>query len=322
MNDSRSYITLDFRNTHMPVVVKAKRGDTARTLYISLADGGTPYLIADGCYATFTAKKPDRTTINNSCTIENNMIVYSFTEQTCNTVGRVTAEIQLYGSNGKMLTSASFLLEIHGTVFDPDDIPASEDEMNALDALILETTALKEEVERKLENGEFVGEPGPAGYSPVRGTDYWTDEDKAEMVSELNALTDEEIEMLDYLLMNGAPVCSPKMTATYKISSVTSPTTYNTTYYCAVDVTITSIAKSLIQKVEVATLLAGNPPSPTNPNLEWEEATVTFGDIDHSASSRTSSTYGGSWQYGMGVKLTYYDAFGETHELYARAVSS
>ena len=184
MNDSRSYITLDFRNTHMPVVVKAKRGDTARTLYISLADGGTPYLIADGCYATFTARKPDRTAINNSCTIEGNMIVYPFTEQTCSKEGQMTAEIRLYGSNGRMLTSASFILEIHKTVFGANDVPASEDEMNALDALILETTALKEEVEQKLKNGEFVGEPGP---TPTKGKDYWTDADKQEIVNELIA---------------------------------------------------------------------------------------------------------------------------------------
>ena len=171
MNDSRSYITLDFRNTHMPVVVKAKRGDTARTLYISLADGGTPYQIADGCTATFTAKKPDKTVINNICTIEGNMIVYPFTDHTCSKDGRMTAEIRLYGSNGRMLTSASFVLEIHKTVLGPNDIPASEDEMNALDALILETTALKSEtqtlkeiVEQKLENGEFIGDTGKSAY--------------------------------------------------------------------------------------------------------------------------------------------------------------
>ena len=199
MNDSRSYITLDFRNTHMPVVVKVKRGDTARTLYISLADGGTPYQISDGCTATFTAKKPDKTVINNSCTIEGNMIVYPFTDQTCSKDGRMTAEIRLYGSNGKMLTSASFVLEIHKTVLGPNDIPASESQMNALDALILETTALKtetkalkEEVERKLENGEFNGEPGR---SPVRGVDYWTDADKAEIAAhydgKIQGLTDQ-----------------------------------------------------------------------------------------------------------------------------------
>lgn len=164
MNDSRSYITLDFRNSHMPVVVKCKRGDTARTLYISLADGGTPYQIAEGCTATFTAKKPDKTVINNSCIIEKNMIVYQFTEQTCSAVGRVNAEIRLYGSNGKMLTSASFTLEVTKTVVNPNDIPASESEVNALDALILEATALKEEFRQKLENGDFQGDPGKSAY--------------------------------------------------------------------------------------------------------------------------------------------------------------
>lgn len=184
MNDSRSYITLDFRNTHMTVVVNVKRGDTARTLYISLADGGTPYQIADGCTATFTAKKPDKTVINNSCTIEGNMIVYPFTDQTCSKDGRMTAEIRLYGSNGKMLTSASFVLEIHKTVLGPNDIPASESQMNALDALILETTALKaetkalkEEVERKLENGDFVGDPGKSAYEYARDGGYTGSED-------------------------------------------------------------------------------------------------------------------------------------------------
>jgi hypothetical protein len=35
--------------------------------------------------------------------------------------------------------------------------------------------------DRGLENPETVNLTGPAGYSPVRGTDYWTDEDKAEI---------------------------------------------------------------------------------------------------------------------------------------------
>lgn len=35
----------------------------------------------------------------------------------------------------------------------------------------------------------FVGPPGEDGYSPVRGTDYWTEEDKAE----IKAYVDEAI---------------------------------------------------------------------------------------------------------------------------------
>ena len=31
------------------------------------------------------------------------------------------------------------------------------------------------------------GEPGPAGYTPVKGTDYWTAADKAEIVNDVLA---------------------------------------------------------------------------------------------------------------------------------------
>ena len=178
MNDSRSYITLDFRNTHMPVVVKAKKYDTARTLYISLSDGGTPYIIAEGCYATFTAKKPDGTKINNECAIENNLIEYAFTEQTCACSGRSKAEIKLYGSNGRVLTSASFVLEVYDTVFQDGDIADSASEMNTLDQLIVDARGLKDEMaglvkgtgelkadlEQKVENGFFNGKNGKSAY--------------------------------------------------------------------------------------------------------------------------------------------------------------
>lgn len=33
----------------------------------------------------------------------------------------------------------------------------------------------------------YHGETGPAGYTPVKGTDYWTDEDKAEIVASVLA---------------------------------------------------------------------------------------------------------------------------------------
>lgn len=162
MIDSCVKITLDVRETNAPVVVKAKRSDTGRRILISLADGGMPYTISEDCFATFTGRKADKTTINNACAIANNVIEYVFTEQTCAAVGRMSAEIRLYGSEDKLLTSASFILEVHDSVWHEND-PVSEDEMTALDALILETTALKHEVEQKLANGEFVGEQGPKG---------------------------------------------------------------------------------------------------------------------------------------------------------------
>lgn len=53
------------------------------------------------------------------------------------------------------------------------------------------TSDLTAEVESALttakESGEFDGPAGPAGYTPVRGTDYWTEADQAAMVTDVLA---------------------------------------------------------------------------------------------------------------------------------------
>ena len=162
MTDSCIRLILDLRETDTPAAVQAKLGDTGRVLQIALTDGGVPYPISEDCSAVFTGKKADGTVVYNPCRVEDNEILYPFTEQTCACAGNMDAEVRLYGSGGKLLTSASFLLEIQDTVFREGDV-VSRDEMNALDALVLETRALKEEVEQKLENGEFTGPQGPAG---------------------------------------------------------------------------------------------------------------------------------------------------------------
>lgn len=49
------------------------------------------------------------------------------------------------------------------------------------------TTTVAEKVVEHLiiakESGDFKGDPGADGKTPVRGTDYWTDADKAEIKS-------------------------------------------------------------------------------------------------------------------------------------------
>lgn len=150
MVDSIIAITLDLQETSSLVVVKAKKGDTGRILRISLSDGGTPYTIDADCYAVFSAKKPDGTQIFNICTIENNVIEYEFTEQTCTAVGTMKAEIRLYGADDKMITSACFLVNVYDTVFRDGDEVGSETEMNTLDDLILRANAFLNETGKLL----------------------------------------------------------------------------------------------------------------------------------------------------------------------------
>ena len=145
MMDSCIRLNLDLQKTDMQITVRAKRGDTGRLLRITLSNEGVPYRIAPDCCAVFTGKKPDGTVIYNRCDLENNEILYSFTEQTCAVCGRIPAEIRLYGTEGKLLTTAAFLLEVHDTVYHPEDV-LSRDEMDALDSLVLELWELKQQL--------------------------------------------------------------------------------------------------------------------------------------------------------------------------------
>ena len=172
MIDVCETLTLDVRGSGIGPVVKAKQGDTGRKLRIILKEGVRPYILEEDCYAVFAAEKPDGKKILNPCVITDGWIEYGFTEQTCAAAGSMSAEIKLYGGSGKLLTTASFLLEIHPAVFTQGDEIVSEDEVNALEALILEATALKAELRDKLESGDLngpAGEQGPPGPQGEQG---------------------------------------------------------------------------------------------------------------------------------------------------------
>ena len=171
MKDSAYKISLDIHEHASQAVLKAKKTDTGRKLHITLRAGGTPYTIEDDCYAAFKAKKHDDTILFNACTIENNEIIYEFTEQTCTAVGRCRCEIALYGPDDKLITSPSFVLLVDGTIY-PDELVESTDEFSALTKLITDANGLVDEVKEKLENGEF---NGADGFSPTAKVEETTD---------------------------------------------------------------------------------------------------------------------------------------------------
>ena len=131
-------ISLDMFDTVSQKTIKSKRGDTACDVNITLTENGKVYKIADGCYATFSAKKPDGNFILNreTCYIKDNTIVYEFTEQTTICEGIVDCEVILYGADGNQLTSPRFSLLVGGTVYNGEEIISST-----------EADALKETVE-------------------------------------------------------------------------------------------------------------------------------------------------------------------------------
>lgn len=136
MNYSIKRISLDIHDISSRETVNVKRGDTGRAIHIALADGGKPYRISADCYAVFNGKKPDGTVVLNSCTIENNVIIYPLTEQTVAAEGLVKCEISLYGFGGNLITSPRFNLFVAPKVYDDGDEVSSSDEFNAVQELL------------------------------------------------------------------------------------------------------------------------------------------------------------------------------------------
>lgn len=163
MTNSYYKISLDIHDHGSNVLLKAKRGDTGRLLYITLMDGRNPYVISNDCYAVFTAKKADGNILYNECSIIGNAITYAFTPQTTSAVGKADCEIKLYGAENKLLTSARFTLMVDDTVYNEGDEVESEKEVSALTALVSEANTLVRDVESKLANGEFIGPQGISG---------------------------------------------------------------------------------------------------------------------------------------------------------------
>ena len=156
MNVINYRISLDMFDTLSQVTIKAKKGDSACKIHITLTQNGKIYEISEGCYATFYAKKSDGNFVGTvdkegNCTIEGNTIVYDFSKsidengvcQVSACEGTVECEVALFKGN-EQLTSSRFTLVIDGTVYNGEEIISSEGDV--LDDLIKDV----EEIEAKI----------------------------------------------------------------------------------------------------------------------------------------------------------------------------
>lgn len=142
MNNSVFRINLDIHRQTTQAHLEIKKGDTARKIVAALSDGGRPYRIDEGCCAVFKGEKSDGNVLYNSCTVENNCIVYEFTEQTAASAGYMPCEFQIYGADGQIITSPKFAIIVSGLVYDDSEVESSS-EFTALAQAMTDLADLK-----------------------------------------------------------------------------------------------------------------------------------------------------------------------------------
>lgn len=188
MQNAINRITLDVHKAVSQVSLVWKRGDTARTIEAILYDNGKPFQL-DGCTVSFTTVGDD--TMLHICKVEDDRIIYDVAPIVTETPRTFLCEFRVVGGDGEVLTAPRFTIEVRDTVIDPDEVVETEKgAIGTLDALVSEATGvingandLINEVETKLENGEFNGKDGAPGkdgqdgYTPKKNKDYFDGKD-------------------------------------------------------------------------------------------------------------------------------------------------
>lgn len=180
-----------------------------------------PYTIPPGSTAVLKVAKPDKTYVLTDGKIESGSIYFEPHPQSFTAPGTAQAEVNIYGNDGRRLTTATFLLTVtkesacdceqeSGSYVDilGEQIKAIKDaETAATEAADKAVGAashppkLSENVTWlvwNVETGEYEdtgisglgqkgdpgepGAPGKDGYTPKKGVDYYTEADKADMV--------------------------------------------------------------------------------------------------------------------------------------------
>lgn len=152
MNSSIYRFTLGMNSSQSQISIPVMLGDTGREWHINLSGGGRPYIIADGCLAKLSIKRPTGTRLEEFCSIEDNTtIVYKFdqNENTCAVEGIHNCDISLYGLDGRVIATARFTMVVSERVVARDDVVLTDEDFTAVDAMLkAETQRQNNEAQR------------------------------------------------------------------------------------------------------------------------------------------------------------------------------
>ncbi len=140
MNIRTHRIILDLDAAAGGSAVTLRQGENAHRFEICFNRSAQPYHISGDCRAVLAAEKSDGTQLLNSCTIENDTVIYDLTAQTTASPGRLDCEVRLYGAENRILIAPRFSVYVESSAIDEDAVESS-DEFTALNELILKAGA-------------------------------------------------------------------------------------------------------------------------------------------------------------------------------------
>lgn len=121
----------------------AKQGEiSSRQVEVTLLQNNAIYTIPSGVTARVNYYKPDGNKVINDCTISNNKVIVTYTQQMLAAAGTGFAEVQLY-KDGSVLISANFYTKIVESVNGAGTI-TSDSESTSLTKLLVETTQARD----------------------------------------------------------------------------------------------------------------------------------------------------------------------------------
>lgn len=216
MNSSFYRFILDVQSVQSQISLPVSLYDTARTLYISFADGGKPYAIETGCLAKLTITRPSGSKLHEFCAIEGNAsVVYPFGQNpyTASEEGIHECEVSLY-RNGKQITSPRFTMVVSDRVVNKDDNNGIDDESIGIidDICRSEQERRQAELDREeaetiriaSEEGRATAEESRASAEEARVEAYQRiDHDTSEAINKILSEQENIIAIQESLIENG-----------------------------------------------------------------------------------------------------------------------
>ena len=137
---SKHRFTLEVQSAHSQIALPVKVGDTGTKFYISLTDGGNPFIIPGGTLAMLTIHRPTGTFLQAFCPIRNNTtVIYDFMQNvnTAAVEGIHNCELTLYGgTSGSIISTSWFTMIVSARVVNDDSLSITDENRNAFDAMI------------------------------------------------------------------------------------------------------------------------------------------------------------------------------------------